>query len=486
MEALLSSLDDGPKTNFPCSSIEELQQQLRGQLDAAITPSRANHVSVTFDFRATVNFTLPVSEHENEALENGGNVDPNLVDVCTSIAPSRTPERPHAVVSRTVRASDTLLNQPQDNPVLQRAVAKHLVTALGVVDGSNWLVREMSLGARGWTFVYICKDSDQAWKRQNSNRVAKSAIAEYSIKELQDLVHLSRPAFDCRGSVTISFIKANRTIQIKYEHTALHKSVSQLIELFAPPPPPPVKRVSDVGAAEKTQKSSKSRRKTDDVEASGADGERPRKKRKESGDYREPQLDANSSVVVGTLKKKRVYKKKPEKSTGAHGDGLDSPTGASGESNAPLKLPPGEAERRRAVASAMLEGRGIDPATLSEDQMLIFANQSPDLQKESLAMLVKYGAERLRIVHPAEDGSHSSPSPAVANGRGVSDDSTSASGKKQKGPRSKKSDVNGNESGADGATLSKKAVMVKTARVRRTRGACSQCREREQKASPAA
>lgn len=32
--------------------------------------------------------------------------------------------------------------------------------------------------------------------------------------------------------------------------------------------------------------------------------------------------------------------------------------------------------------------------------MNIFANQSPELQKDSVAMLAKYGAERLQIIHP--------------------------------------------------------------------------------------
>lgn len=72
-----------------------------------------------------------------------------------------------------------------------------------------------------------------------------------------------------------------------------------------------------------------------------------------------------------------------------------------------FNLPPGELERRRDVANKLLTDAGIDPQTLSTEQFTIFANQSPDLQKDSLAMLVKYGAERLRIVHPTKDGANS-------------------------------------------------------------------------------
>lgn len=72
-----------------------------------------------------------------------------------------------------------------------------------------------------------------------------------------------------------------------------------------------------------------------------------------------------------------------------------------------LNLPPGEASRRRDVAIKLLTSGSIDPKTLSAEQFSIFANQSPELQQDSLTMLVKYGAERLRIVHPPKSGSSS-------------------------------------------------------------------------------
>jgi hypothetical protein len=64
----------------------------------------------------------------------------------------------------------------------------------------------------------------------------------------------------------------------------------------------------------------------------------------------------------------------------------------------------------------MLSHAGVDPETLSPEQFNIFANQSPELQKESLNMLVKYGAERLRIVHPgSKEGSVQPPSRASSS-----------------------------------------------------------------------
>jgi ATP-dependent DNA helicase 2 subunit 1 len=73
-----------------------------------------------------------------------------------------------------------------------------------------------------------------------------------------------------------------------------------------------------------------------------------------------------------------------------------------------INVSPAEAARRREAATNMLTSAGVDPSSLSVEQFNIFANQSPELQKESLMMLVKYGAERLRIVHPGNTDAQNS------------------------------------------------------------------------------
>lgn len=80
----------------------------------------------------------------------------------------------------------------------------------------------------------------------------------------------------------------------------------------------------------------------------------------------------------------------------------------------PVNVPPEEAARRRDLAAKLLSDAGVDPDSLSTDQFSIFANQSPDLQNESLSMLVKYGAERLRIVHPSNRESSTAAPPGAA------------------------------------------------------------------------
>lgn len=78
---------------------------------------------------------------------------------------------------------------------------------------------------------------------------------------------------------------------------------------------------------------------------------------------------------------------------------------------ASLNVSPETAAARRETAINKLVEAGIDPATLNADQFSIFSNQSPEVQTESLNMLVKYGAERLHIVHPAKKDS---PQPAAS------------------------------------------------------------------------
>ena len=79
-----------------------------------------------------------------------------------------------------------------------------------------------------------------------------------------------------------------------------------------------------------------------------------------------------------------------------------NPQGLSGAGSLQFNVSAEEAARRLAIARTLLVEAGVNPDTLSAGQMNIFANQSPDLQKDSVAMLAKYGAERLQIIHPNE------------------------------------------------------------------------------------
>lgn len=178
---------DAPKSSYDCGSIDDFRLQFDQLCKSKVTPTKAHHLSATFDFRSPVLFNVP--EPENDAADAIQNHDPG--------SSSATPEvANHAVVpqsTRQIRAQDTLMNQPNDDPVLQRAVAKLIITSLGNIDGSSWSVREMSRSTTGWTFQYMCKNSTQAWMRQNVKNGAKVLVGESSGKDGQDPVNLCEP-----------------------------------------------------------------------------------------------------------------------------------------------------------------------------------------------------------------------------------------------------------------------------------------------------
>ncbi|KAI8235076.1 hypothetical protein K4K54_007078 [Colletotrichum sp. SAR 10_86] len=431
-EALLglapSSYGDALSDKFSIAKPEDLPAQLQQDLETKRTPTRCEHVSVTLDVPSTVEFAI--RESDGDAQEN---IDPAL-----SGFRSQTVEGQQVKV---VRAYDAIIQQPHDNPATQRAVAKHIVALLSTVDQSNWVVREVSRGPYGWTFTYMCKDSMAMWNRQNGKTASKSLIGEYSQQELDPVIS-GRPAFDCRGTLTIAFSKNSRTINVKYEHSPLHKTVGEMIEHFRPlPPAPPPVPLIPAGDKKKTPrkrkveynedgtpKEPKRKRKSAAVNEDGTPAQ-PKKKRKKKSDANAAEASADGAGAADSTVMTKA----------------DAAVQSNLHSQANLNVPPAEAARRREVAIRMLSDNGVDPETLSTEQFSIFANQSPDLQKESLSMLVKYGAERLRIVHPNDAAASSStsasstpPQPAVLEEPAASSESEMPTKAKKKASRKSK------------------------------------------------
>lgn len=436
-------LVEGSKSTFECSSIDDFKLQFGTLRESKVTDTKAQHITATFEFRATAVFRVP--ENEGEAPD----APPNESSDATAPANGTT------TATRDIRAHETLMNQPADDPALQKLVAKHIITNLAVVDGSAWTVRSVSRTSSGWTFQYLCKSSTQAWLRQNAKQDAKVLVGMSSGKDGQDPVNLARPAFDCRGTVTIAFAKSNRKITVKLEHTPFHKTVGELAEFFKPPPPlvpekPPRKRKAQPAAAPA------------ETQEGGENGEvissAPKKKRKKN--------PANPDDPNATPKTKKPRISKGKKA--AAGTGTGTGTQADDQHDPLLNLSPSEAARRRDEANRVLSEAGINPTTLSAEQFDIFSNQSPDLQKESLAMLVKYGAERLRIVHPSKDSNNDSAAPATANnGTADAGADTIPEGSTKKKKKSKKKELN-----EDG-----------TPKVKTTRGKCQACTAKKVKVS---
>jgi hypothetical protein len=249
--------------------------------------------------------------------------------------------------------------------------------------------------------------------------------------------------------------------------------MSQLMDYFAPPPP--IYPFSDTPAKLKTPKSTKRRR------AEGTQRPQSSQKRAKvthSGDptddsaqgvENEQVLDSaklqeqhNPDSTVGTSNSKRRRSQKPRQKKNTVEPAEDATQSPARQ----LLIDPEEANRRREHAHSLLRGVDIDPSKLTADQLETFANQAPDLQNESLEMLVKYGPERLRIVHPEGE-----PDP-------VPDPVTPvAASRKKRRPRLT------NSTPGEGDTPNLFTPTGHTRKPRITRGACSQCRESKTKVS---
>lgn len=211
---------DVPKSTWTCNAVEDMQLQLAGIRDSKVTDSKAAYITATFEFGSSTVFHVP--EKENDAVDdnssssnkintNTQNPDQAHQQDGSSAAMPDTPAIPTANATiRDIRALDILINQPADDPSLQRDVAKHIVTCMGSVDGSTWAVRSVSRNASGWTFQYHCKNSMQAWMRQNSKNAAKVLVGESSGKDGQDPVLLGRESsslfdlyFQCLFIITV-------------------------------------------------------------------------------------------------------------------------------------------------------------------------------------------------------------------------------------------------------------------------------------------
>ncbi|KPM43583.1 hypothetical protein AK830_g2949 [Neonectria ditissima] len=419
-----------PSNNLPCDSVDDLQLHLRGTIDAKTSPSRVEHVSITMELRATVRFTIPLlSEPQNGDLNN---IDPSLGGGTYA---AELGDRLGDQASRVVVADEVLANQPHNDPKLHTLVAKHIIAAIGVVDGSTWNTRDVSRGPQGWKYTYLCQDSFFLWNRLHPKHSVK--VGDHIQQHDQTL--RDRPAFDCRGTIVVDFNSNSRAILVKYDHTPQHRTVADLLEYFKPPPRqlgPGAQKQQDL-LLQKTPKAKRADRRAQDENGN------PRKRKKKNDSASQPSTaasaghmlppDASASALTGGQpqphasysqdsqpqgQNPQAFSDYPEalvagelaNQTQGQKSGSQPPSGA----NFPVKISPAEAARRREAALAMLTEAGVAPETLSADQFSMFSNQSPELQKESLAMLAKYGAERLRIVHPTNKGGSAS-APASAS-----------------------------------------------------------------------
>lgn len=314
---------------------------------------------------------------------------------------------------------------------------------------------------------------------------------------------------------------------MKYEHTAMHQTVEQLMQLLAPPPPaePSKAELRKAAAPKKTPKAKRQSQANIGLTGEGGeegaagtveteattpapkkrkkaaqDGEpstqRKRTKKRKANDVAvDPTLDAMlppempGALPVGESAERPLYNTQPHQDSTGTSAYPEPLIGASGTSDAAsavvsssvhqhsiLNLPPGEAERRREVAIRLLMERGIDPDTLSPEQFSILANQSPQLQQESLEMLAKYGAERLKIILPDKDTSAAQAPVANEPNGEEAGEIQAAETPVRKGGRKKKPSLKA-QAADTSLTTDASTATPRPKRPQLTRGACTPCRE---------
>jgi ATP-dependent DNA helicase 2 subunit 1 len=328
----------------------------------------------------------------------------------------------------------------------------------------------------------------------------------------------ARPAFDCRGSIVIAFNRSSRSITVKYDHTPLHKTVAELAAHFKPLPRqlgPGAQKLQEQQqkAKEKTpkkprgeKKDKKERKKRDSTKAQDENGNPRKRKKKINGASQSEATDGpmippdypGASSVNGQADSSYMNGGQAPDNTGQQGFN-DYPQGlmgdASGATNGttsqqaggqpgsvtfPVNVSAAEAARRREAATTMLTNAGVDPTTLSPEQFGIFSNQAPELQRESLNMLVKYGAERLRIVHPSNrEGS----AQANASAAQSSQSSTGPRTTKELVPQSSAQSNTDSEAQAVSQTADDSTPKRKAGKMGKSRTACFPCKSRKTKVS---
>jgi hypothetical protein len=195
MESLLAQVTGakgsvGARDRNPSlQSLDNLLEQFRQTYDSKVTETRAEKISVSYEFRTNVVFKITASGTDHEALEAASRPDPLLGGLSGGTHAQALGEDQYM---HAIDSGDVIRNQPQDDPVLQRAISKHIIAGLSEIDHSTWTVRSMSRAAQGWTFTYNCKDSLRTWLRAHGKGTSLPTVGESSGKDGQDPISLSK------------------------------------------------------------------------------------------------------------------------------------------------------------------------------------------------------------------------------------------------------------------------------------------------------
>lgn len=264
--------------------------------------------------------------------------------------------------------------------------------------------------------------------------------------------------------------RKSRTISVVYEHISLHQTVADCAKFREPPPmigPQKPDKKTLAMAMKKTQDDATKAKRKASREAKAAEGKRRKKDKTTSGQASSLANQASQALASVSAMDVQGTGDEDTSSQRTNTNGHEPTQIASQTAALSLNLTAEEAARRLEVARKLLSSAGVSHESLSADQLNIFANQSPELQKDSLKMLVKYGAERLQIIHPSNRESSS----ATANPAATS----SSDAANYNGPATTTTqlvlDAETPLPGSDG--------VKKTRPLGKSRLACFQCKERK-------
>ncbi|GAO15768.1 hypothetical protein UVI_02043080 [Ustilaginoidea virens] len=439
--------DDG------CPSLDQLQKRLQQIIDEKTTETRAQRVTATLDVAGTAQFPITAAiapaTIAPEQDDGASNVDPRLSEAEPMHVDSENRGSDQTLV---YTAAEVLRNQLDDAAAVQRAVAEQIVETASHADGSTWVLHKSDLTPNGGTYVFLCARSVRQWTIEHPE-TTKLIVGDYTKKDPDPLL------------------------------MTLHKTVGELGEFRKPPPmigPQKPDKTTLALAVKEAQRVAAQARKLANKEnrPKKIKTPRPRKKKANTGSDVQTQTQAQLSLAdqasqalegAGMIQLQEAVAREQEEEGGTALSETQTQARPVVKELA-LNVSPEEAARRRDVALKLLTDAGVGHASLTPDQFNIFANQAPDLQKESLNMIIAYGAERLQIVHPSHRESSTSVPPSGTHAQTAGDGSASALPEAQ-------------------ATTKKQLVLDETPKAKgrsrplgKSRLACFQCKNRKVRA----
>ncbi|OAA65955.1 hypothetical protein SPI_02742 [Niveomyces insectorum RCEF 264] len=469
MEALLGAADsDGPQ----CRSVDDLKAKIAQLFVGKVSETRAEHVSASFDIPGVVALNLGAATgHNGREAVVLGSAEGNTGDPASGGGGGGNHLNP--LIRNVVNVRDVVMNQPEEKPIMQRAVAGFLIMSVRQADGSMWDMQSTTRAAQGWTITYVCQNSLGCWLKAHKHR---HVVGQSIHEDMSDTISLSRPAFDCRGMVSITFSRFSRSIVVKYEHTNFHRTVAEMAKFFPPPRPPsplPILAGAAPGSTSKRQraagdeqgngtpKAKKAKRASAAGTNGGPDGEEGAPKRKRTtknalaatataatqalaalgveggatvdggsaglatGDETAEQTTtgANGNTPKKPRKPQDPTKKKRNQKSDAAG-------GAAGDANG------GVANTSTATANLMMD-LGIDVTAGSDmndsavaEALLRHLNEFPEDNTESASAILDAVLEHTRTTEVGPQAMHESPAGAAAtsDARGSSNSASGATG----------------------------------------------------------